>query len=438
MFETRSRFSPRKVSILSSLAVLGGLAVGIFAGSTIPVDAATPKNTDVERIAAIVNDQIISEYDVEQRLDLVKTVTRAPTDPADLKRLQTQVLHNMVDEKLQLEEAKKKDVTVTDKEIQDALLDLGRQNNMPDAQFAEFLKSLGPARVSLANQIHAEIAWNKLLRKTIRVEVGDDEVQAVLDRLKANAGQFEYLVAEIFLIADNPTKDKEVHQTAVRLVNQIRDGSPFQAIARQFSESATAANGGVVGWIQQGQMDPDVEKVVTNMRVKDVSDPIKTTGGYYIVNLMDRRRILSADPRDTQFKLKQIAVQYKKETPPDQLKTIAAGLDSVAKGIKSCDQVPDVAKSIGTTEYGDIGTVRAGDLPENMQNAVMDLKAGQATAPIRSDNTFRILVVCERKDPEFRMPSHDEIENNLFNQRLSMLARRYLRDLRRDAVVDYK
>ena len=438
MFETCSRFSPRKTSILSSFTVLSGLAIGVLAGSMMPAGAATPKATDVERIAAIVNDQIISEYDLEQRIDLVKTVTRVPDDPADLKRLQTQVLQNMVDEKLQLEEAKKKDVSVSDKEIQDALLDLGRQNNMPDAQFAQFLKSLGPARISLANQIHAEIAWNKLLRKTIRVEVGDDEVQAVLDRLKANAGQFEYLVAEIFLISDSPSKDQEVHQTAMRLVNQIRDGSPFQAIARQFSESATAANGGVVGWIQQGQMDPDVESVVTKMRVKDISDPIKTTGGYYIVDLMDRRRILSADPRDTQFTLKQIAIQYKADTPKDQLKTIGSGLESVAKGITSCDQVPQVAKSIGTEDFGDIGTVRAGDLPENMQDAVMNLQAGQATSPIQSDNTFRILVVCERKDPEFRMPSHDEIENNLFNQRLSMLARRYLRDLRRDAIVDYK
>ena len=438
MFETCSRFSPRKTSILSSLAVLSGLAIGVFAGGTMDAGAATPKATDVERIAAIVNDQIISEYDLEQRIDLVKTVTQVPNDPADLKRLQTQVLHNMVDEKLQLEEAKKKDVTVSDKEIQDALLDLGRQNKMPDTQFAQFLDSLGPARISLANQIHAEIAWNKLLRKTIRVEVGDDEVQAVLDRLKANAGQFEYLVAEIFLISDNPTKDREVLQTATRLVNQIRDGSPFQAIARQFSESATAANGGVVGWVQQGQMDPDVESVVTKMRAKDVSDPIKTTGGYYIVNLMDRRRILSADPRDTQFKLKQISIQYKAETPKDQLKTIGNGLESVAKGITSCDQVPQVAESIGTKDFGDIGTVRAGDLPENMQNAVMNLQAGQATKPIQTDNTFRILVVCERTDPEFRMPSHDEIENNLFNQRLSMLARRYLRDLRRDAIVDYK
>ena len=438
MIEIRDPHSPRKTSVLCSLAVLSGLALGVLAGNAPPSVAATPKGGEVERIAAIVNDQIISEYDLDQRINLVKTVTQVPDDPADMKRLKTQVLHNLVDEKLQLEEAKKKDVTVTDKEIQDALLDLGRQNNMPDAQFAQFLTSLGAARGSLADQIHAELAWNKLLRRTIRVEVGDEEVQAVLDRLKANAGQFEYLVSEIFLISDNPTKDAEIHQTATRLVNQIRDGSPFQGIARQFSESATAANGGVVGWVQQGQLDPDVENVVTHMRVKDVSDPIKTTGGYYIVNLMDRRRILSADPRDTQFKLMQIAVQFKPGVPEDQIKTVQTGFASLAKGITSCDQVPQVAKSIGTPDFGDIGTVRAGDLPESVQSAVMNLQSGQATEPIRSDNMLRVLVVCDRKDPEFRMPSPDEIENNLFNQRLSLLARRYLRDLRRDAIVDYK
>jgi peptidyl-prolyl cis-trans isomerase SurA len=361
-----------------------------------------------------------------------------PNDPADLKRLREQVLKNMVDEKLQLQEAKKKDVTVTDKEIQQAVLDLGKQNNMPNEQFAQFLKSLGPSATSLGDQLHAEIAWNKLLRKTIRVEVGDDEVEAVINRLKENAGQFEYLVAEIFLISDTPTKDQEVQQTAERLVHQIRDGSPFQAIARQFSESATAANGGMVGWVQQGQLDPEVEDVVTKMRVKTVSDPIKTAGGYYIVELQDRRRILSADPRDTQFKLMQVVVPVPKGIAPDKLQSMRSGLESISSGIKSCDQVPQVAESVGTSNYGNIGTVRAGDLPDSVQNAVMNLKAGQATEPILSDNTFRILVVCDRKEPEFRMPSEDEIANNLFNQRLGMLARRYLRDLRRDAIIDYK
>jgi len=438
MIRLRDRFRSGTKHILPSFLVFCCAAVGALAGTVIHAGAATPKDTDVESIAAIVNDQIISQYDVKLRLNLVKTVTQAPDDPADLKRLRTQVLHNMVDEKLQLQEAKKKDVTVSDKEIQDALLQLGRQNNMPDAQFAQFLRSLGPSRISLANQIHAEIAWNKLLRKTIRVEVGDDEVQAVINRLKANAGQFEYLVAEIFLISDNPSKDAEVHKTAVRLVNQIRDGSPFKAIARQFSESATAANGGVVGWVQQGQMDPDVQKVITKMRVKQISDPIKTSGGYYIVDLMDRRRILSADPRDTQFTLKQIALHIPAGTSDTKLKSMEAGLDSVAKGIKSCNQVPSVAASLGTSDFGDLGKVRAGDLPDAMQKAVMPLQAGQATDPIKGNKMFRILVVCDRNDPKVQMPSHDQIENNLFNQRLSMLARRYLRDLRRDAVVDYK
>ncbi len=430
------RFRPRIGKVARNVAILAGFAA--VAGPALAAEAATPKPTDVESIAAIVNDQIISQYDVQLRMNLVKTVTQTPTDPADLKRLREQVLKNMVDEKLQLQEAKKKDVTVTDKEIQQAVLDLGKQNNMPNDQFAQFLKSLGPSATSLADQIHAEIAWNKLLRKTIRVEVGDDEVDAVINRLKENAGQFEYLVSEIFLISDSPSKDEEVHQTAERLVNQIRDGSPFPAIARQFSESATAANGGLVGWVQQGQLDPEVEDKVTKMRVKTVSDPIKTAGGYYIIDLQDRRRILSADPRDTQFKLMQVAMDVPKGLSPDKLKSMRSGLESISRGIKSCDQVPQVAESIGTSNYGNIGTVRAGDLPDAMQNAVMNLKAGQATEPMLANNTFRILVVCDRKEPEFRMPSEDEIANNLFNQRLSMLARRYLRDLRRDAIIDYK
>jgi peptidyl-prolyl cis-trans isomerase SurA len=426
--------SSRTGPLYAALLVFGGFALGWAA----PALSATPQNSEVERIAAIVNDQIISEYDLQLRLKLVEAVTRVPESPADLKRMHEQVLRNMVDEKLQLQEAKKKEVTVSDKEIQDAVLELGRQNNMPDDQFAQFLTSLGPSRTSLADQLHAELAWNKLLRRTIRVDVGDEEVQTVLDRLKANAGQFEYLISEIFLIVDNPTKNEEVRQTAERLVNQVRDGTPFQGIARQFSESATAANGGMVGWVQQGQMDQEVESEVTKMRVNTVSDPIKTAGGYYLVNLLDRRRILSADPRDTQFKLMQITMPIAQGTAPDRVSSMRTGLASIANSIKSCDQVPQVAESIDQGRYADVGTLRAGDLPEDLQSVVLGLQSGQASAPIQSNDMFRVLVACDRKEPEFRMPSPDEIENNLFNQRLSMLARRYLRDLRRDAVVDYK
>lgn len=427
---------PKALNFKVTLSWLGSLGFASF----IALLAFSPgaRAADVQRIAAIVNDEIISEYDLELRIDLVMRLTRGADDPMERRRIRDQVLRGLVDEKLQIQEAHEHEVSVTENEIREALMDLGRQNNLPRDEFRRFLASLGSAQTSLEHQIHAEIAWNMLLRRTMRVQVGDEEVESILERLKASAGQFEYFISEIFLISDSPARDEEVRQTALRLIAQIMEGSPFQAVARQFSDAPTAATGGQVGWVQQGQLTEEVEVELPKLRVGALSEPIKSSGGYYVVQLQDRRRILSADPRDTQLTLKQILVPVAEGTSQDKLEAMRRGIVSVSAEITDCQQVADKALAMGTKEYGDIGTLRAGDLPDAIRESVLSTEVGRASPVIFSGDSFRLLVVCDRKDPEVRLPSHDDVANNLYSQRLSMMARRYLRDLRRDAIIDYR
>jgi len=414
-----------------------GLAVALGGAAA---SALRAQEVEVESIRAIVNDEVISEYDVEQRLNLILAAAGGEITPEQRELLRQQALQNLVDEKLQLQEAAEFDLVISDEEVEQTIGAIGQQYGMPPDQFAAYLERAGASLNSLRQQIRAELAWTRLVRGRLnsQVAVSDDEVQNILDRLQQNAGQNEYLVSEIFLIVDSPEREREVRQTAERLVDQLRQGAPFNVMARQFSEAATAAVGGDLGWVPQGQLTEEVDRALANMRPRTISDPVRAPGGYYILLLRDRRKILTVDPLDVKVDLTQISVPY----PPDaDDEAKAATKEKVAKmaaSVSTCDDLDATTNGLDGATVSPIGALRIGDMPAALQETVETLEVGHATPPIETDNGLQVLVVCDRDEPEVNLPTFDTIEESLRQQRLSLMARRYLRDLRRDAIVDYR
>lgn len=394
----------------------------------------------VQRIAAVVNDEIITVYGLNERMSLVVASTGGVSSQKEYLQLREEVLRSMVDERLQIQEAQEFDITIADKEVEQAINRLAKQNNMGRQEFEKYLQSIGSDIDSLIPQVRASLAWRRLVngRYGPQVRVSETEVDAVINRMKNNAGEPEYQVSEIYLINDAQDTMRETRETAARLAKQIRGGASFTSLARQFSESTSAAVGGDLGWVQQGQLDPAVAKAVRNLDIGEVSEPIRTAGGFYIVRLEDRRKILGVDPLETQFTLKQIVVSVSGQAAQKEIAAVKQRVGEVTAGLDSCANVPAAAQEIGTQSYGDVGQVRARDLPPDIRKAIMDLNPGQASRPLVQGNNVRVLVVCGKDAPQAEVPSQSEIENRLTNQRLSMMSRRYLRDIRRDAVIEYR
>lgn len=419
-----------KLLIAAMVVILGFAAV-------FPVRA---QEVEVESIKAIVNDQVISEYDVDQRLALILAAAGGDITPEQRELLRRQSLQNLVDEKLQLQEAAEFDLVISDEEVEQTIGAIGQQYGMSPDQFRTYLERAGASVDSLRQQVRAELAWTRLVRGRLnpQVAVSDDEVQNILNRLQQNAGQNEYLVSEIFLIADSPEKDREVRRTADRLVEQLRQGAPFNIMARQFSEAATAAVGGDLGWVPQGQMTEEVDSALAEMRPRTISEPVRAPGGYYILLLRDRRKILTADPLDVKVDLTRLTFPYP-EGADDAAK--AAQKERVATATSTlfgCDDLETAAKAKGAADVTPVGAVRVGDMPAPLQATVEGVGVGEASVPVETPNGLQVLVVCGRAKPEVNLPTFDTIEESLRQQRLSMMARRYLRDLRRDAIVDYR
>lgn len=212
--------------------------------------AARPASAQqVQSIAAIVNDQVISGFDVEQRTKLVIVSSRLRDTPETRRRVRNQVLRNLIDEALQLQEAQRTGIRVSDQDVARAFATLEQQNRMPPGGLERFLASNGIARESLERQITTEISWARLIGRRINptVTIGDDEIDETLARLQGNADAELSRVAEIFLPVDSPNEEAEVLAAASRLVQQLRGGANFGALARQFSRGATASSGGDIG-----------------------------------------------------------------------------------------------------------------------------------------------------------------------------------------------
>src|SRR5262249_34840502 len=216
----------------------------------------------------VVNDEVISVADLSSRLKMVMLSSNITDSPETRQRVANQVLRTIVDEKLQIQEAKRQNITATGEEINKAVAQIEKQNNMQPGQLDQVFKQHGIERSALIDQLTASIVWAKLVRRLVSQTniVSDEEIDYALKRAKEAVNEPQSRVAEIFLAVDNPQQEEEVRRLAERLSEQMRQGARFSAVAQQFSQSATAAVGGDIGWVRPEQLSLDLGQAVAPMR----------------------------------------------------------------------------------------------------------------------------------------------------------------------------
>ena len=422
-----------------AIAVLALPADAAFAQEK-PDSGAAVTVSDTQGIAAIVNDRIISSYDLDQRVKLVLLSSGIPNTPENISRIKGQVLRSLADEYLQRQEEQRLNVEVSKEEVDQSFERIAKRANMSIDQIETFLKEGGVARATLEGQISSDIAWNRVIQQQFGplVTVGAGEIDEVMQRLREESDQPRYLVSEILITFDNPTQAEEIAAGVQRLVEQIKQGAPFEAVARQFSQSASAANGGDIGWVHASQLPDTVASVVTNMQPGMVSDPIRTLNGYYIIQLKSMQTGTGADPMRDQYSLMQVLLPLTQDANPQAVARRAREAEEFQSKVTSCDAASGLIENYLSGAASPKKEVIAGQLDPRTRQALVGVSVGSATKPIRSERGMEMLVICGHKAAEGEMPTREQIDNNLFEQQLSMMGRRHLRDLRRDAVVVYR
>jgi peptidyl-prolyl cis-trans isomerase SurA len=401
----------------------------------------TDEDPNLRTATAIVNGTVITRTDVDHRLAIIKLASGGEIPADELPRLRQQVLRNLVDEVLEIQAAEQADIKVQQREVDQYFARYAQsQFGKTPEELAAFLRAAGSSPDTLKRQIHGEMAWSRLQRSRIEpfVNVSEEEVQSVINRLNAAKGTQEFKVSEIFLSA-TPETAAEARANAQRIVEQLRGGASFLAYARQFSEASTAAVGGDLGWVRAVQLPEALGAAVQTMPVGAVSDPIAIPGGFSIIAVTDTRQVLTADPRDAVLSLKQMTIPLPAGGTRAQLEEKAQTLLRTTQSMGGCGGAEAAAGMIGA-EVITNDQVRVRDLPPALQQTLLALSLGQATPPFgSSSDRVSILVLCGRDDPDpATNMSFEQVYNQLEENRVNLRARRFLRDLRRDAVVDYR
>jgi peptidyl-prolyl cis-trans isomerase SurA len=367
--------------------------------------------------------------------DVITQTGQIPPDQAD--ELRQQVLRNLIDETLEIQAAKAEKIEVKAADIDRTVERVAGNVKQSPAQLAQYLESNGSSIRSLRRQIEGEVAWQRLQRSKIEVSVGDDEVKAVIDKLTASKGTQEYKVGEIFLSA-TPDTQAQILANAGKILEQLRNGASFAGYARQYSEASTAAVGGDLGWVRPEQLPTPLADALRQMTPGSVSNPIPVPGGVSILAVQDSRKILTRDPRDAVLSLKQVSISFPKGTAKQVAEPIVARFAEAARTVGGCGG----ADKIATEFHGEVvqqDGVKMRDLPGALQQMMLSLQVGQATQPLGSlEEGVRTLVICGRDEVDPTAPSYDEVYSQLNEERVNNRSRRYLRDLRRDAVIEFR
>lgn len=393
---------------------------------------------NVRKATAVVNNSVITGTDVEQRLNLITGLNKLNLKKDERDQLRVTVLRQLIDETLQIQEAKANDITVDKKEVDSTYARVAKNYNKNPDEFRVWLRSIGSSERSIRRQVEGEIAWTRLLRRRVDINVSDAEVKEILARMEAQKGTEEFHVFEIYQNA-TPDRAQEVATGMQRMIQQMREGTPFDYLAQTYSESTTKKVGGDLGWVRPGMLPEPLAQAVVSMQPGQVAGPVELPTGFSILYLSEKRQVLMADPREAKLSLRQLTVRFPKGTNEAQATAIASEFATATQAIRGCGDVAKVAAA-QNAEVADREGLQIKDMPPGIQNMLLPMQVGQVTRPFGSiEESVSVLVMCGRDDPTTaNLPTPDQMKDSIAEERGNVRAQRILRDLRRDALVEYR
>lgn len=393
------------------------------------------------RVVARVNDDAISDFELNQRILFAIRSSALADSPEMRQRLAPQLLRQMVDERIQISDAKRLGVKVTEGELNNRIAEIERNAGLPRGGFRQYLQSIGVSYDVAAQQIEATLAWAKIVRRRVRpnVDVSDAEVDDALARMRTNVGKTETRLAEIFVPIDRVDQADEAKRSADRIIEQLRRGAPFGAVAQQFSQGATAQQGGDLGWVLPGSLDPALETAVDKLQPRQTSEPIRTPSGWHIIFVIDRRPFATARPDDVRLNIVQMTLALPVNASADEVARATTEAQKAMSQVKQCRDLHTLSRDIKGATAGDLSNIRAGDLMGNRQmyEEIPRLSPGGTAGPFRVAEGLQVVSLCS-KEGASGLPARDVVSQQLLLQKLEAAGRRYMRELRRQATIDIK
>ncbi len=282
----------------------------------------------VDGIAAVAGNEVITQRDVRQGMAEARSRLGKNVNETELR---TQVLQQLINQSLIVQAGKRRNITTSDAEIDAALSDIAQSRKTTvDGLYAQAAKS-GVSKAAMRRSIADSIITQKVRQQAVMQQsrVSDAEVDSMIAHAKQQGTTLpqgeplrQYRAQHILLKAENANAAKAAESGIRKIYNQARNGTDFSALARQYSQDGSAANGGDLGWFSDGQMVPEFENAVHNLKPGQVSRPVRSQFGWHIIKLNDVREAGTPEERQREAVRQYIARQKAEQATVNLLKEL--------------------------------------------------------------------------------------------------------------------
>lgn len=391
-------------------------------------------------IVAVVGDDAISTIDVKNRLNIA-IVSSGLKGKEDIEeKLRPQILQLLIDESLYAQEAKKLDIEATEEDMANAISALEERNNIKPGGFNNFLTKQGLSVEAVKEQLSAQILWNKIVGKKIspRVVITDRELDEKIEQISNNSGMAELDISEISLPVENPKEEARIRDLAQKLARQIRNGANFFAVAKEFSRSNTAAEGGNLGWVPMNSLSEDVASKLRNLRVGDITGAFKTEDGYKIIKLNDRRALVNVESENSTVSVKQAMVRFDPKADKEERDRIVAKIEKQKNAVKSCNDFSGFAKNIKSVADTNMIVTKLKDLNPGLKQVLGNMRIGDISPVSVNPESAYLFMLCAKGGNETTLVLKNRVKDMLMRRKIELQAQRYMRNLRRNTFIEIR
>lgn len=409
--------------------------------------AVLAKPEPLDRIVAVVNDGVITEHQLDDKLaDIRRQMADAqqPEPPADI--LRQQVLEHTILNTIQLQLARQGGIRIDDGSLNDALVDIAAQNHMTLAQFADHVRNTGEDWASFREQVRDEITLSQLRQMEVarRVHVSDREIDQFLQSASGKKlFSYDLHLAHILIqIPDQASKDDiaKAEKTASDVVKQARAGADFSQLAARYSNAENALKGGDLGWRPASELPTLFTQSSESMKPGDVSEPLRAGNGFHIIKLLERRGN-SGTHLVKQYQTRHLLIQSDALRTPAQAKALAEKLrGEVLAGKSFADLARQYSGDPGSASRGgELGWVTPGDMVPAFDQLMQKTPVGQLSPVFQTKFGYHFLEVEAVREADLsrayqRDQAADALQRRYYDEQLQL----WLRKIRAEAYVDIR
>lgn len=416
------------------------------AGSASTGKDSAAQPADLDHIIAVVNDDVITRHDLDERYDrAVQQLESRKIPLPPHKVLEKQILERMINDRIQLQFADQSGIRVDDPTLDRAIDRIAAQNQLTPAQFHEAVAKEGIPYDKFRADIRDQIILTHLREREVdnKINVTEAEVDAYLNAQAKQGSDDEYDTAHILISIPENASTEQIqfaHAKAEEALNKIRAGADFSQISASYSSAPNALEGGVMGWRHSAQIPTLFSQVLVAMKPGETSGILRSNSGFHIIKLIDKRTtnkttiVNQTHARHILIKTSEVVSAADAKSRLEQIRS------QIENGsAKFSDMARQYSNDTSASKGGDLGWLSPGETVPDFEHAMDALKPGEISEPVQSPFGFHLIQVLERRQEDVTNERQRILARQAIRQRkIEEAQEEWIRQLRDGSFVEYR